>query len=175
MLAGYCHYYGDAIIYVARSRILTPGPLRLTGTDAAKAFGDIDDLRPSDDRYNEVWKRVTEWFDAVRRPNSPQFKDYATDHCAPVASGDRLTRECGAEIEERFAFLRNGLPPAIKFYSRRTKPLYGPQSDYLALGCVCRTANCEGQWPIHSVDTSSSAWPYVCVHVSREGSEFKVY
>jgi hypothetical protein len=34
MLAGYCHYYGNAIIYVARQRVLRHGPLRLTGPEA---------------------------------------------------------------------------------------------------------------------------------------------
>jgi hypothetical protein len=178
MLLGYCHFYGDAIIYVARSRIISRGPLRLTGTAAARSFGDLDDLPPTDERYSDVWKRATQWLDAIRRPSSAQFDNFVVDHCGtatPATEEDRAAiHACRATLEQRVSFLQSRRLPPIKFYLRRTKPLYGPPNDYLALGCVCGVATCEALWPIHSIDTDSSAWPYLCAHVHREGPDFKV-
>lgn len=179
MLAGYCHYYGDAIIFVARARIVDAGPLRLTGPDAAKEFGDLDDLRSTDERYSDVWKRVTQWFDAVRRFSSPQHDDFMKSHCGgakdPSAEERKAENECRADQQKRLAALGTKSLPPIRFFLRNTKPAYGSPEDYLAIGCVCRTTNCEGLWPMHSIDADSSAWPYLCAHVERERGAFKVY
>ena len=179
MLGGYCHYYGNAIVFAARSRILEPGPLRLAGAEAAKAVGDLDDLVARDTRYTEVWKRATQWFDAVRRESSPQHDDFL-DVCGrlpqPTTDADARVRECRDSRRRELLILGRGRLPPIKYFVRHIKPWYFPGADdYYALGCVCRTANCEGKWPIHSIDSASPAWPYFCAHVVRENGAYKVY
>jgi hypothetical protein len=179
MLAGYCHYYGDAIVHVAEARTIDPGPLRLTGPEAAANFGDLDELRTTDERYSEVWKRATQWFDAVRRSGSPQYDDFIANHCGgarePTTAERQAEIKCRANQHQRLAALGTGPLPPIRFYVRKTKSAYLPPENYMALGCVCRVATCEGLWPIHSIDADSSAWPYVCVHVEREAGTFKVH
>lgn len=36
----------------------------------------------------------------------------------------------------------------------------------LSVGCVCRTADCNAEWPIHTADTwNHDKWPYYCIEI----------
>ena len=149
-LTGYCHYYGNAIVYAAFVRVLDPGPLRLTGAEAAIAVGNLDDLKPNDPRYGDVWERATQWFDAVRRDSSPQHNDFIGD-CGsmpqPTLEGTAIMRECRAARQNQLGFLGRGALPPIRFFVARGMRIFKATNPdyYYALGCACRAVNCDGQ------------------------------
>jgi hypothetical protein len=39
-------------------------------------------------------------------------------------------------------------------------------------GCICKTRDCAGQWPINSIDTNAAPeWPFVCLNLFVEPGE----
>jgi hypothetical protein len=170
MLTGYCHYTDEPVLHVSEFRILDPGPLRLTGDDARRALGDSDDLQPDTPIYAEATSRIRQWFDAVRRRDivglwGQSWHRYNTD------IGDKEEWPTSIFWDKdtplRFLFGRPSLPP-IKYYVARISAEEQSKGEYVVSGCICRTPDCTGRWPIHSSDASiSPAWPYACMWVHR--------
>lgn len=172
----FCDTDSGPVVFVSAARLFD-GPDRMTASDPGSDA--LRDLVLADEGwapYHEVKKAVEEWFDAVRRRDTEAFiKASADSKARDLNVRWKLAYQVFVDPASpmRFLFGQNELPP-ITYFRRASVP--GEQPDtFIAGGCVCKTADCSREWPIHSMNlTFEEDWPFACIWVEGEGGKIFV-
>jgi hypothetical protein len=175
MVSGLCHYRSGPVLWVSRWTAIPEVAPRLSGWRAARRHGNLLEVNERWRHFVEANSAVAAWFELVR-----------TRDIAGLAGALSFLRPASAELSEmdRKWALRLMQPESpIAFLIGRVSPprltilLARPRGDeerdaYQAYGCVCRTDDCSGRWPFHSLDTEPALdHPYVCVEVTGESGQ----
>jgi hypothetical protein len=163
ILSGYCQYYGSPIIFISEVRTLDPGPLRLTGPDAAASYGDLDEVPENHPLYKEISGDIVSWIRAVANAGSPEHRELIApcDH-AELPYTPENCRKANMEWAKAFS-----TKPAssLRYFIRKPRP-NDVAGDYQAFGCLCRIESCDHLWPIHSLDVGLHK-ALVCKRIDR--------
>jgi hypothetical protein len=150
------------VLYVSSWRELTNHPLRYTGNDEARKYGDLTLIDESWQYSEEVTREGNNWFNAVRNRDKSKLPD-------------RFQAEDLLDVEMtpfRFLMSATKLPP-VKYFQAKLSLMDEEHVRYTAYGCVCKFGDCSNDWPISSIDTQSSVgqWPYLCITIRKFADE----
>lgn len=163
-LSGYCHYYGGPTIVISSYTISSERFERLTGQEARGRVGNL--IEPPRD-----W----DWRD--------ELESVAHDFAEAVHTGDRARLAAmlsyGPGVEEErieavltspaYRELREEKPGELKLFTHALGGRFVQRDrDHVgATMCFCRTGDCDGLWPISSLDADAGTGrPYVCIYAS---------
>ncbi len=171
MLAGYCHYYPGAVLVVTEAH---PGPPahyeRRVGAAARQAHGNLIIGYPGLPHYRDLRRRAEAFRAALSAGDRERLSELHGRFGAHRDELDQLLEDPDSPFRELrgdgdFPFVILYLP-----YDDRGRALEEQRrrDGYI---CYCRGPDCEGRWPIATVDTGSRRdHPYACVSVSEDGA-----
>ena len=164
MMAGYCHYYGGAVIDVVTFGVnLSRTPRRLTGEDARRRLGNLVPA-PSDWPHLAALRRTGEDFRAAVRNSDKAALARMHDMSESEALLDMLV----GRADSPFAELRQdpSLPMAVfvrRHELERFKARRPPEEPF---GTICFGRRRDVAWPIADNDADNDpARPYACTSV----------
>jgi hypothetical protein len=166
-LGGYCHYYRGPTIAVTRYSISGQNYSRLVGEAARRRVGSLVEP-PRDWEWRDELEAVgNDFVGALRAGNRARLAELLS-YGAPLEE-ERIDALLSGPA---YRVLREGRVGKAKLLTRavngRFLPSTGSNSDHTsAYLCYCKTADCEGLWPIASIDADAGQGrPYACVSVS---------
>ena len=171
MLSGYCHYFPGAVIKVNEAIDLPARRLeRLVGDRARLRYGNLVPGRRTWHRYADLHRRAEAFLAAIRTGDRARLSVLHGRFGARRQELDRLLDDPDSPFRE----LRGGgaRPYIILYYafdnSGRPPEEQRHQDGFI---CYCRALDCEGRWPISTVDTGPRPdHPYACVLVQEDGA-----
>src|SRR5688572_33140749 len=97
----------------------------------------------------EVQNIVTEWFRLMRAQDAEGLQTFLQRHQVSddPLSDEMWVRHYTQSGESPYAALFGAAEPPVIQYFQSGGVSY---DDYQAYGCVCKSGDCEGVWPIHS-------------------------
>jgi hypothetical protein len=171
-IPGLCHYRRGPLLFVSQWTALPGMPTRLTDRGSARRYGNLEEVNARWPHYDEVKAAVLAWIDPVR------VRDVSRVSTALAILPDRgpgdterkwaawLTDPAVSPLAFLIGMQQN---PPIKIF---LEPAGRNAEGYRAYACVCKTHDCEGQWPFHSIDAYPQLEdPYACFDIAeREGA-----
>ena len=167
MLAGYCHSYDGAVVWVTSGAAIAHPPyVRLRGEEARRRYGDL--VRPS-----TAWRH---WSETVR---------FAEDVRSAIGLGQRqrLDRLLGRsdlldyiliDPLSPFKGLRRANDASLEIFLDPQSAKHLSRSDNAGRNvviCYCRVSDCAGRWPISRIDADPDPdHPYACVEREEDDS-----
>lgn len=166
-LGGYCHYFKGPTIVVTRYSISPQQYTRLVGEDARRRVGSLVEP-PQDWEWRDELETVGHDFAAAVRTGDRTRLAELLSYGAPL-EGERIdTLLTGPAYRQ----MREGRVGKVKLLVRAVNGRFesgiaSSDGHTFAHLCYCKTADCEGLWPIASIDADAGAdRPYVCASVS---------
>lgn len=170
-LSGFCHYYDSPFIAIVRAET---GPFRAPERQRVRKGDDYGDLAaaPSDWVHLAfVQQEADRFLTALRAGDRPALAGLLTPEADNPS--DDLDDELDLLLKDPnsvFAELRRGAPSQTQYLLDRFvddgKVVVGDDGPggYDSTVCFCRTANCEGRWPIARMDADNlPTRPYACI------------
>ncbi len=163
MIAGYCHYFSGAYLWVEKARRGPAKPFERRTRVRGEGYGDLSSGSDAWARRALVEQKSSAFLAAVvARDRQALAELMAPD---PTDALDlEAARKAAADVLGRSSvFKALGLSSQRIVLRRR-----GAGDDGLdAFACFCRTADCTGRWPIASFDVDNlPSRPYACIRVA---------
>lgn len=167
-VGGPCHYYTHlAVLDVFAFARVDGRPLRLTAAGLPPnlwLLRQADALRPDEVHLSEAIER---WFAAVKAQDAARIDELHSGKARPLSASElqyyaRMTdpRSPVADLIAREGPLRVVF---FRFVHGVLRTASWEEVESRLFGCVCKTDDCEGLWPIAPEDTYADIrWPYVC-------------
>jgi hypothetical protein len=165
-ISGNCHYHGGPLLWISEITVDEKSPTRLFGPAAAR-FGDLTPMPARAPHAAEIVKTIGPMFELIRAQDHPGFEAYLKSVGA-VAPEYHANDALGPGNKPFYDLRGTTALPAVQYFIPKER---SRRSDYVAVGCVCRAGDCDGKWPIATVDTGGNEWPYACITATKEGKE----
>lgn len=177
MVGGYYHHYAGAVIMPVFREALPPEPeFRFVGEPMRARYGNLEAAPanwPALPRLRLAAEAYRRAILAGDREALRDFHDFPDEGVDPDI--DMFVTRMASDPSAPFADLRGpgagALAIFIEFAPLR-RPVIAPGEEHGAWFCFCRSAECEGLWPISSIDAGArEGRPYVCTwHEPRYGA-----
>jgi hypothetical protein len=169
MSTGYCHYQSGLVLLPATFSSSGSARFERKVSEAARRrFGNLEPERPGNRPPPAVVRLADRFLSGVRRGDGAGLATFVlpwSDEVPPetpaaqAAFRKRLAGEPGSPL--RPIRLAGSNPQRVYFRERQSPSWNLPPTWHI---CFCRTGDCTGRWPIHSIDaTAGPSRPYICV------------
>ncbi len=172
-IAGNCHYFSSPVLHVSERAPVEGEPVRLTGASTGRSFGNLIEIQTTSPSARTIRDHIQTRLDFIRARDFDGLKNFMRADGLSEEDAQEAIRYLLLENDAPFAFLAGvSTPPVVRYFGIKGEPRSARNFD--SYRCVCKTADCEGLWPISSLDTEKRPeWPYSCMHV--RGIEGDVY